>query len=100
MVPMAVSSPVSPRGLLVIGVAGLACGALYLRLVLASAHVDRPEVTAALGLLVGWSFVGTGVFAWWRRPGNRTGVLMAAAGFAWFATGVSAADDDVSTRSA
>ncbi len=91
---MAVSSPVSPRGLVVLSVAGLACGALYLQLVLAGSHADRPGLTAALGLLVGWSFVGTGVFAWWRRPGNRTGVLMAAAGFAWFATGLSAADDD------
>ena len=51
--------------------------------------------TAALGLLVGWSFTGAGLVAWWRRPGNRTGPLMAAVGFAWFASGVSASDDDV-----
>ena len=89
------SSPVSRRVLLLLGAAGLGLGALYLALVLGSDHTDDRGLTAALGLLVGWSFVGTGLFAWWRRPGNRTGLLMAAAGFAWFATGVSAANDDV-----
>jgi len=85
----------SPRALLLLGGAGFACGLLYAALVLGSDHVDDRGLTAALGLLVGWSFVGTGVFARWRRPGNPTGVLMAAAGFAWFSTGLSAADDDV-----
>jgi signal transduction histidine kinase len=89
------SSPVSPRALLLGAAAGLGLGALYLALVLTSDHTDDRGLTAGLGLLVGWSFVGTGLFAWWRRPGNRTGMLMAAAGFAWFATGVSAANDDL-----
>ena len=57
--------------------------------------MDDRGFTAVLGLLVGWSFVGTGLFAWWRRPGNRTGVLMAAVGFAWFAAGLSDANDDL-----
>ena len=89
------SSPVSPRALFLLGAAGLGLGALYLALVLGSDHTDDRGLTAALGLLVGWSFVGTGLFAWWRRPENRTGMLMTAAGFAWFATGVSAANDEV-----
>jgi signal transduction histidine kinase len=62
--------------------------------VLSSGHVDDRGFSAALGLLVGWSFIGTGLFAWWRRPGNPTGLLMAAAGFSWFAAGLSASDDD------
>ena len=89
------SSSVSPRALLLLGAAGLGLGALYLALVLGSDHTDDRGLTAGLGLLVGWSFLGTGMFAWWRRPGNRTGVLMMVAGLAWFATGVSAANDDV-----
>jgi signal transduction histidine kinase len=89
------SSPVSRRALLVLGAAGLGFGLLYVPLVLGSEHTDDRGLTAALGLLVGWSFVGTGLFAWWRRPENRTGMLMTAAGFAWFATGVSAANDEV-----
>ena len=57
--------------------------------------MDDPGVDAALALLVGWSFIGTGLFAWWRRPANHTGHLMVAAGFAWFAAQLNAADDDV-----
>jgi signal transduction histidine kinase len=63
--------------------------------VLSSGHVHDRGFNAALGLLVGWSFIGTGLFAWWRRPGNRTGLIMAAAGFAWLASGLSASDNDV-----
>jgi signal transduction histidine kinase len=80
------------RALWALAAAGVACGLVYLALVLSSDHVDDPGLTAVLGLLVGWSFIGTGLFAWRRRPGNRTGLLMTTAGFAWFATGVSIAN--------
>jgi signal transduction histidine kinase len=73
----------------------LAFGLVYAALVLGSGHIDDRGFTAGLGLLVGWSFIGTGLFAWWRRPAYRTGALMVAAGFAWFASGVSASDNDV-----
>jgi signal transduction histidine kinase len=85
----------SARALLLVGAAGLVSGAVYLAVVLSSDEVDDPATTAVLGLLVGWSFVGTGLLAWWRRPGNGTGPLMAAAGFAWFAAGLADADDDL-----
>ena len=32
---------------------------------------------------VGWIFIGTGLYAWRRRPDSRTGALMVAMGFAW-----------------
>ena len=35
-------------------------------------------------LAVGWSFAGTGLFAWWRRPENVVGLLMWLTGFFWF----------------
>lgn len=35
-------------------------------------------------LVIGCSFAGTGLFAWWRRPGNRVGPLMFLTGFFWF----------------
>src|SRR5215218_5114042 len=38
----------------------------------------------AVSLLVGWSFVASGVIAWERRPENATGKVMVATGFAWF----------------
>ena len=37
---------------------------------------------AVFGPLTGWAFIGTGVFAWLRRPENRVGGLMIAVGFA------------------
>jgi signal transduction histidine kinase len=93
MAAMAPVPTVSPRALLLAGGAGVACGLLFVALVLTSDHTDDRGLTAALGLVVGWSFIGTGLFAWWRRPGNRTGVLMAAAGFVWFTSGASASND-------
>ncbi len=88
--------PETSRGRVVLlASAGLAVGLAYAAVVLSSGHVDDRGFAAGLGLLVGWSFIGTGLFAWWRRPANRTGPLMAAAGLAWFASGVSASDDDV-----
>jgi DNA-binding NarL/FixJ family response regulator len=35
-------------------------------------------------LAVGWTFIGSGLIAWARRPASRTGPLMAATGFTWF----------------
>jgi signal transduction histidine kinase len=85
----------SRRLLLVLGLAGFACGVVVAAITLSSDHVDDRGLEAAIVLLVGWSFVGTGLFAWWRRPANGTGALMVAAGFAWFATRLSASDDDL-----
>ena len=85
----------SRRTLLLMGLAGFACGVALVAITLSSDHVDDRGFEAALTLLVGWSFIGTGLFAWWRRPANGSGALMVAAGFAWFATGLSASDSDL-----
>ena len=81
--------------LLALGAVGLAFGLAVAALILTSDHVHDRGVEAALALLVGWSFIGTGLFAWWRRPANRTGLLMIGAGFAFFASKLSASDDDL-----
>jgi signal transduction histidine kinase len=83
------------RALIALALAAFATGIAVFVLALGSDHQSSPELTAALGLLVGWSFAGTGLYAWWRRPDNRTGALMTAAGFAWFVSGLNTADDDV-----
>jgi signal transduction histidine kinase len=83
------------RGLIALALAGLAFGALVAYVIAHSDHTDDRGLAAALALLVGWSFIGTGLFAWWRRPANRTGALMTGVGFAWFATSLSASDDDL-----
>ena len=53
-----------------------------------SDHIDLPGLYMAIGLFVGWSFIGVGLYAWWRRPDNRFGALMVMAGFAWFLAGL------------
>jgi signal transduction histidine kinase len=71
------------RALVGLGVIGVLQGVLALTFVLASDHNDSPAVSAGLGLFIGWSFIGTGLFAWWRRPLNRFGALMTAVGMTW-----------------
>jgi signal transduction histidine kinase len=51
---------------------------------LASDHQDMKAVWAVFGPAVGWSFIGTGLYAWRRRPESRIGALMILLGFAWF----------------
>ena len=48
---------------------------------------------APLGLLVGWSLIGSGVLAWRVRADNRLGPVMVFTGFAWFATFLTDAHD-------
>ena len=81
--------------LVVLALAGLAAGVVVGVITAGSDHIADPVAQTVLRLLVGWSFIGTGLFAWWRRPANHTGLLMVAAGFAWFGTSLSASDDDV-----
>ena len=71
--------------------AALVCGAGVVVLLLASERQDAKAVWAILGP-VGWSFVGTGLYAWRRRPESRTGALMVLLGFAWFLSALSFAD--------
>ncbi len=75
--------------------AGLAAGIAAFALVLASDHEENPVAFGVLGLLLGWSFIGSGLFGWARRPGNRTGALMVAVGFAWFLGALSDANSSL-----
>ncbi|HZH24722.1 MAG TPA: histidine kinase [Solirubrobacteraceae bacterium] len=67
-----------------VAIAALAAGCGLIALVLASEHQEARTVWAIFGPLVGWSFVGTGLYASRRRPESRIGVLMIVLGFAWF----------------
>ncbi len=42
-------------------------------------------------LIAGWTLIACGLAGWSARPGSRSGQLMAATGFAWFAGNFSAA---------
>src|SRR5215210_1616418 len=81
------------RALIALFVVGVIFAGLDVALVLTSDHDSQKAVNAILGPLIGLSFIGTGVFAWWRRPLNRFGLLMCAVGYAWFLGGLIEADD-------
>jgi signal transduction histidine kinase len=87
--------PALRRALVALAGASVVAGVVAVAVVLSSDHLDDRGATAALGLIVGWSFAGTGLLAWWRRPANRTGALMVAAAFAWFAQSLSTANGDL-----
>jgi signal transduction histidine kinase len=74
------------RALWGIGLAGLAVGVVTIFLVANSDHDTAKVPTLILGPFIGWSFIGVGLYAWWRRPDNRVGALMTAVGFAFALT--------------
>jgi signal transduction histidine kinase len=73
----------TPGRMRAIVLAALVCGAGMVALVLASDREDADVAWAIWGPAVVWSFVGTGLYAWRRRPESRAGVLMVLLGFAW-----------------
>ncbi len=62
----------------------LAAAAGSLALILTSDHEDQPAGRAALIVILGLVFVGSGLVALIRRPDNRIGGLMVMVGFLWF----------------
>jgi signal transduction histidine kinase len=92
-------APPRPFVLLTIAVAG--CAAVTYSFI---AALRNPAVGADLGeplviaLLSNWltlSYVLCGLFAWWRRPDSRFGVLMVAAGLANFISTLSWTTNDL-----
>jgi signal transduction histidine kinase len=79
-------TPVVPARPLMVAIvlAALAIGGIVIALEVASDHQDLKAVWAIFGPTVGWSFIGTGLYAWRRRPESRIGALMILLGFAWF----------------
>jgi signal transduction histidine kinase len=63
--------------------AGVVLGGIDVALILTSNHTDVRGAWAAVALIVGWGFIGAGLFAWDHRPNSSIGLLMAATGFAW-----------------
>jgi signal transduction histidine kinase len=69
-----------------IAVAAFAAGIGAAWIELTSTLVGDNVPTAAIALIVGWSYVASGLIAWRQRPANVLGPVMLATGFAWFAT--------------
>jgi signal transduction histidine kinase len=65
-----------------IGLVAVAVGVGTLMAVISGEHNIHRGAYAALALGIGWGFIGTGLYAWSRRPTSNTGLLMIAVGFA------------------
>ena len=72
------------RALVALGIAGILLGIATFVMVAKGDAAEVPLLEAILTLLIGWSFIGTGLYAWDRRPSNLVGLLMVGVGFAWF----------------
>jgi len=46
-------------------------------------NVDQPVLDITIRVLTGWTWLGVGIFAWWRRPDNPFGRWMVLTSFAW-----------------
>ncbi|HLM08607.1 MAG TPA: sensor histidine kinase [Thermoleophilaceae bacterium] len=80
------------RALWGLAAAGFLFGVIDAAILLTSDHMQLRGAWTAMALVVGWGFIGVGLFAWSRNPANRVGSLMAATGFGWFVGGLNASD--------
>ena len=74
----------SIRALIALAAVAAGIGAAWIELT--STIGSDKQATAAIALLVGWSYVASGLIAWRHRPTNPLGPVMLSTGFAWFAT--------------
>jgi signal transduction histidine kinase len=72
------------RALVGLGLVGLVLIGIAVALTLGSDHMTDRGATAAIAGAIMAAWIGTGLYAWWRRPHNRVGALMAATGFVFF----------------
>ena len=83
------------RALVAIALAAVVAGGAAAALVASSQHTPNKGLGIVLGLITAWAFVGTGLYAWWRRPGSRFGALFTAVGFTYLLGSLTASDDSV-----
>ena len=70
---------------LALGLAAIVIGGGETALLLTVARQGLTAVELLLSLLAGWSYIGSGLAAWARRPSNRTGPLMVLVGLVFLA---------------
>jgi signal transduction histidine kinase len=74
----------APCLLVAIALGGCAAAAHTVLSALESDYLSEPGLRAAFAVWVVLPYIFGGLIAWWRRPGNRFGPLMVAAGFGTF----------------
>ncbi len=52
---------------------------------LTNQQIDQPGIEITVRVLTGWTWLGVGIFACWRRPDNSFGKWMVFTSFAWLA---------------
>jgi signal transduction histidine kinase len=67
-----------------IGGAAAAVGIALVPLIATADYQSDHGLWITLDLVIGFGFAGVGLFAWYRAPQNRTGMLMVATAFAWY----------------
>jgi signal transduction histidine kinase len=80
------------RALLILAALGLVSGVIVTLVILSSDHENHRGAALASTLVIGWAFIGAGLFAWWRRPESSIGSLMVLTGFFWFFNGLITSD--------
>jgi signal transduction histidine kinase len=78
--------------IVLIAAAAVVAAATSVALAFASDHQEDPGAQGGLTAWITLSYVFAGLIAWWRRPNNRLGPLMIAAGFGVFGSGLTAAN--------
>ncbi len=68
------------RALAMLALAALVVGLLAAAVIAGSDHVDDRRCAIAFMIGVGYAWIATGLFAWFRRPANKVGALMAGDG--------------------
>jgi signal transduction histidine kinase len=78
-----------------LAVTGFVMGIAVFLTILKSDHESDRLLLGVLTLKVSWSFIGTGLYAWYRRPNNNVGALMVCVGFAWLVSMLVASNESV-----
>jgi signal transduction histidine kinase len=91
----ALTGPLTRPRIFVIAAVAAAIGLADGLLIITSDHFEDRVVWSLFGPFISWGFVGTGLYAWWRRPESRFGLLLVALGYAWLLAPLPAASSPV-----
>ncbi|MFL5860316.1 MAG: sensor histidine kinase [Solirubrobacteraceae bacterium] len=83
------------RVLIAVAVASVVIGVGALLAIINGKHNIHRGAYAALTLVIGWGFTGTGLYAWRRRPASNIGPLMIAVGVSGMLKSLGFSNDSV-----